>query len=612
MKFIVKLLALTFVTIPFLFSCKDEEITEPGVQVTTLDFASVGTNTAVGSGYLTKGNAEALTERGICWSTLADPTVADSKAVSTDDAAEHSFSAQLTGLTPNTYYYARAYVSDGSIVHYGNPITFTTKDQPEEGWCLIESVTGLTPSSATVNMTMASDGGNDIAQIGVCFSQSAEPTINDEVLFTVGGRDFSAELSDLKQNTEYYVRPYIKTMNGQITYGEQVAFRTINFIVTKELYPGFRTAYLFGETMKNESDPSIERGFCWSENENPTIETGQFKMISGTEGTFNLLATGFEKGKTYHVRAYAKNSSGTHYGEQMTFTTKTGSILPGLTLEDMILVEKGTFQMGYPQSATVPNLFSGKTLNTETVHSVTLTKDFYICRYQVTCEQICAFLNSHPINRSTSLVYNTYLFGATNTRPFSFKAPMDGGTSTFEPNANCARRPAASITWLCAYEYCRWLSAELGVEVRLPTEAEWEYAARGGNKSQGYLFSGSNTAGEVGVRTSGNAGPQNVGSLKANELGIYDMSGNTFEYCEDVYSDSYYKDGAVDPCNKNTNDLTGQPRCIRGGSFRHYNADQTKDYQVVTRRGRAGNGNTDCGNHSGMRIVMTKLPATLD
>ena len=152
MKFIVKLLALTFVTIPFLFSCKDEKITEPGVQVTTLDFASVGTNTAVGSGYLTKGNAEALTERGICWSTLADPTVADSKAVSTDDAAEHSFSAQLTGLTPNTYYYARAYVSDGSIVHYGNPITFTTKDQPEEGWCLIESVTGLTPSSATVNM----------------------------------------------------------------------------------------------------------------------------------------------------------------------------------------------------------------------------------------------------------------------------------------------------------------------------------------------------------------------------------------------------------------------------------------------------------------------------
>ena len=364
--------------------------------------------------------------------------------------------------------------------------------------------------------------------------------------------------------------------------------------------------------MKNESDPSVERGFCWSEHENPTVETDHFKMISGTVGNFNLLATGFEKGKTYHVRAYAKNSSGTHYGEQMTFTTKTGSILPGLTLEDMVLVEKGSFRMGYPLSATVPNLHSGKTLNTETVHSVTLTKDFYICRYQVTCEQICAFLNSHPINRSTSLVYNTYLFGATNTRPFSFKAPMDGGTSIFEPNANCALRPAASITWLCAYEYCRWLSAELGVEVRLPTEAEWEYAARGGNKSQGYLFSGSNTAGEVGVRTNSNAGTRNVGSLKANELGIYDMSGNTFEYCEDVYADFYYTDGAVDPCNKNTNDLTGQPRCIRGGSFRHFNADQSKDYQLLGRRGRAGNGNTDCGNHSGMRFVMSKLPATLD
>ncbi|MFR9251315.1 MAG: hypothetical protein ACLVK4_16145 [Alistipes shahii] len=112
MKFIVKLLALTFVTIPFLFSCKDEEITEPGVAGNHPRFlTSVGTNTAVGTGYLTKGNAEALTERGICWHTLADPTVADSKAVSTDDAAEHSFSAQLTGLTPNTCYHACRNVS---------------------------------------------------------------------------------------------------------------------------------------------------------------------------------------------------------------------------------------------------------------------------------------------------------------------------------------------------------------------------------------------------------------------------------------------------------------------------------------------------------------------
>ena len=233
MKFIVKLLALTFVTIPLLFSCKDEEITEPGVQVTTLDFASVGTNTAVGSGYLTKGNAAALTERGICWSTLPDPTVADSKAVSTDDAAKHSFSVQITGLTANTYYYARAYVSDGSTVHYGNPVAFSRIERREEGWCLIESVSGISPSSATVKMTMASDGGNDIAQIGVCFSQTVYSTFDDEVLFTVGGRDFSAELTDLKQNMQYYVRPYIKTAGGQITYGEQVGFRTINFIVTK-------------------------------------------------------------------------------------------------------------------------------------------------------------------------------------------------------------------------------------------------------------------------------------------------------------------------------------------------------------------------------------------
>lgn len=614
MKSIIKLLVLSAALLPCAFtSCKDVEIVEPSVQVTTLDFSSIRTNTAVGSGYITRGDVARLTERGICWSTMTAPTIADSKAVSTDDAARHDFSVQLTGLSANTLYYARAYVSDGSAVHYGNEIAFTTKDQPGEAWCLIEEISGITPSAATISMTMASDGNNEISEIGICFSTDADPNVEeDEVRSIHGGRDFTVELIDLKQNTLYYVKPFIKTEAGEISYGDEVSFRTTNFIITKEVSPGYKTCYFFGETIANETDPTTERGFVWGENAEPTLENATSKIVSGTDGVFNLLTGGLEKGKTYYVRAYAKNSSGTYYGEEVSFSTKTGSVLPGITLDDMVLVEGGTFQMGYPLSATVPNLFTGKTLNTETVHTVTLTKDFYMCRYQVTCEQMCAFLNSHPIERSTSQVYGTYLFGATNTRPFSFKAPMDGGVSNFVPNTGCALRPAASITWLCAYEYCRWLSAELGVEVRLPTEAEWEFAARGGNKSQGYTYSGSNTASEVGVRTDGNTGPKDVGSLKPNELGIYDMSGNTFEYCEDVFADYFYQENAVDPCNKNLNDLSGQPRCIRGGSFRHFNADPTKDYQVVGRRGRAGNGNTDCGNHSGMRIVMSKLPQSLD
>lgn len=614
MKFILKLFALTIAAVPLLFSCKEEEIIEADVQVITLNFSSIGTDTATGSGYLTKGDAAAMAERGICWNTSADPCVNDARAVASGDASEHDFSVRLTGLTPNTHYYARAYVTDKATVHYGNPVEFSTKDIPWEGACLIEKITGITPSSATVAMTLASDGGNEITEIGVCYSLTASPTVDDTILFAPGGRDFSAELTDLAQNTQYHVRPYFKTADGRITYGEEAVFRTINFIVTKDPHPGYKTAYFFGETMKNESDPPIERGFCWSRSEKPSVEKDKFKMIGGTEGSFNLLATGFEKGGTYYVRAYAKNTSGTHYGEQMAFTTKTGSVLPGGSLEDMILVGKGSFRMGYSESATVPNLFSGKTLNTETMHSVTLTKDFYMNRYAVTNEQMCAFLNVYPIFNNGSAGYCSMIYtdcamfnGGAGTRAYSFRIPWDG-VPEYVPQNGFERAPANTITWVCSYEYCRWLSAELGVEVRQPTEAEWEYAARGGSKSRNYLYSGSDVRAEVAVTGSK---PAAVGSLKPNELGLYDMSGNTFEYCADVYTDFFYKDGDVDPYNKNIQDLKGQPRCIRGGSFRHYNNVVTKDYQVVGRRGRAGHGG-DCGNHSGMRIMMAKLPTSID
>lgn len=610
MKSIAKLLLLSVALLPCLLtSCGDVEIVEPAIQVTTLDFSSIRTNTAVGSGYITKGNVGKLTERGICWSTMTAPTINNNKMVSTDDAEKHSFTVQLTGLSANTLYYARAYVSDGSSVHYGNEIVFTTKDQPGEGWCLIEGVSGITPSAATVSMSMASDGNNEIVEIGICFSRNPDPTVETgDVRSINGGRDFTVELVDLTQNTRYYVKPYIKTIDGQIIYGDEVSFMTSNFIITKQVYPGYRACYFFGETVANASDPTTERGFVWSENEHPTLENATSKIVSGTDGEFYLLTGGLEKGKTYHFRAYAKNSTGTYYGEETTFTTKTGNILPGTTLDHMILVEAGTFQMGYPLSATVASMIDGKTLNSETVHTVTLTRDFYIDQYATTNAQMCVFLNVFPMNGNNSLI-NKVAFYNSSGRTYSFRTPAEAGSHV--PVTGFEQAPTANITYVCAYEYCRWLSAELGVEVRLPTEAEWEYAAQGGNKSKGYLYSGSDNPDEVGVFTN-TTGPKPVGTLKPNELGIYDMSGNMFEYCADVHSHTFYQEGAVDPCNRNDNDLSGPARCIRGGSWRHSShADPTKDYQVFRRRANVGNGTT-AGNHSGMRIVMTKLPATID
>ena len=94
--------------------------------------------------------------------------------------------------------------------------------------------------------------------------------------------------------------------------------------------------------------------------------------------------------------------------------------------------------------------------------------------------------------------------------------------------------PIVNVSWEEANEYCTWLSEKTGKKFRLPTEAEWEYAARGGSKSKGYVYSGSNTASDAGWVVENSKGTvQPVAQKKPNELGLYDMTGNAWEWCSD-------------------------------------------------------------------------------
>ncbi|NER13510.1 SUMF1/EgtB/PvdO family nonheme iron enzyme [Leptobacterium flavescens] len=125
--------------------------------------------------------------------------------------------------------------------------------------------------------------------------------------------------------------------------------------------------------------------------------------------------------------------------------------------------------------------------------------------------------------------------------------------------------PIVNVSWQDAVNYTNWLSDKLGQKVRLPYEAEWEYAARGGNKSKGYKYSGADGIDEVGWYD-GNSGksPQAVASKKANELGLYDMSGNAWEWCMDIYGGDYY---ANSPKNNPRGEANGDANVIRGGGW---------------------------------------------
>ena len=125
--------------------------------------------------------------------------------------------------------------------------------------------------------------------------------------------------------------------------------------------------------------------------------------------------------------------------------------------------------------------------------------------------------------------------------------------------------PVTGVSWLNAVAFCAWLKEKTGRNYRLPTEAEWEYAAQGGKNSKGYTYSGSNNLNEVAWNSS-NAERRvhPVGSLKENEAGLYDMSGNVWEWCADWYAADYYKNSLLkDPQGP----TSGPSQVCRGGSW---------------------------------------------
>ena len=159
-----------------------------------------------------------------------------------------------------------------------------------------------------------------------------------------------------------------------------------------------------------------------------------------------------------------------------------------------------------------------------------------------------------------------YYIGKFEVTQARWKGIMDQDTNKcfFE---GCGICPVERMTWYNVLEFIEKLNKKTGLNYRLPTEAEWEYAAKGGSLSKGYKYSGSNLIDSVAWKDGNSGGTVHpVGRKKPNELGIYDMSGNIFEWCSDWYSAGWYQiSGKVNP----TGPAEGTMRVMRGGSWFH-------------------------------------------
>jgi hypothetical protein len=271
-------------------------------------------------GNITDDKGSSVTSRGVCWSTSSNPTISDHKT--SDGIGRGSYASSITGLSPNSTYYVRAYATNGIGTAYSSQISFvTSKSTPVIRTALI---TAITATSAIGGGIIDSDGGVTITSVGVCWGTSVNPTIaNSKTRDDSNNLSFFSFLTNLAPNTTYYIRAYATNSLGT-SYGLQSNFKTLPSvpeITTAPLYLLTSTSAICGGIISNDGGAAITaRGVCWSKSQSPTI--ANTKTVNGTGiGTYSSNLTGLEANTLYYLRAYATNSAGTAYSTQISFIT---------------------------------------------------------------------------------------------------------------------------------------------------------------------------------------------------------------------------------------------------------------------------------------------------
>lgn len=343
------------------------------------------------------------------------------------------------------------------------------------------------------------------AKLTINTSDNATIKVNDIIYTSVKNLKFPASVVEIEVS-----QPKAKTI-------KQVIILKQEDVKSLDIYPEIEKGTISVVTIPTTA--SIEL----------TGDAGEYYTAVGRNnftdipiGTYELIIT--NEGYKTHKETIKLTADDT---VQKQISLVEGSDIP----DNFVFVEGGTFQMGSTSGGN----------DEKPVHSVTVS-DFMIGKYEVTQAEwkeltgfkSAAFKGEHPADVITW--YNGVIFCNKKSRKEGLEEVYSGSGDSIK----------------CDFSKNGY---------RLPTEAEWEYAARGGNKSKGYTYSGSNNVGEVAwTESNRNDKTHPVGSKKSNELGIYDMSGNVWEMCWDWYGNYSYSSQ-----NNPSGPTFGSERVIRGG-----------------------------------------------
>ena len=316
-----KFLSIFAFAILVLAACEKDDMVKLSPEIATIGVEDITSTSAVVKGYVI-AEGDGFKEHGVAYGLEKDPTVDDNKAEA-EKVEKALYTATISGLEYLTTYHVRAYsIGTDGTVYYGSDTTFTTLANVPA--ITIGDITGITATSATVAATVTDDGKDAVTARGFCWSMEQNPTIeNDTTMNGTGVGDFTGDITGLIGGITYYVRAY--ALNGiGLTYSEEKSFTTpagLAVVTTdsvKEITKVSATVY--GNVAYTGGADVTEKGICWSTSANPTIADNTVADGTGT-GLITGNITGLTAGTTYHARAYATNSEGTAYGEDMEFTT---------------------------------------------------------------------------------------------------------------------------------------------------------------------------------------------------------------------------------------------------------------------------------------------------
>lgn len=372
--------------------------TVPLPTCTTQAVSSISDLTATANGNATDDGSGIISERGFVYDTVSrsDPgnvapasTSYASSITSTGTFSEGAFTGSMTGLTELTTYYVRAYCKNQAGYDYGTEVSFTTLESPAVPMLTTEAVSTITGTTAVGNGTITDDNATTVTRRGFVYSTTSRNDpgnvapassgysgdANDTGTFTEGV--YTKSITGLSNNTTYYVRAYAQNAIGY-GYGNEVSFTTDRLPSVSVQNPTNRqsnTATLNGTVTDAGGDTITKRGFVWDTatqsapgNVAPAssgYDFTQSENVSASEGVFDEAITGLSENTTYYVRAFAQNSLGYTYSDEISFTTVR---YPGLiTIDNLDTNEVTSTNTETPTEIAIIN----QTTNTVTLQNGT-------------------------------------------------------------------------------------------------------------------------------------------------------------------------------------------------------------------------------------------------